>query len=151
MSIKASHSKIINSLGYKETNVSVSMSAKGYETCTPLLEQLLHAKRIDSHVYDKTTSTVHSSRSTKVSKEKRLEDVYLEKVLEIPMSGDDYDTCTTGTGLLRQIMFAGLINAFFYEEGTAYLSYTIRVGPAEGNLLQGSGEDEQAEEFERVQ
>ena len=114
------------------------MSSKDYEICTPLLEQLLHAKRIDSHVYDETASTVHVLRSAKVAKEKRLEDVYLEKILEIPMSGDDYDVYTTGTGLLRQVMFAGLISAFFYEEGTAYLSYTARV---EEGSLQGSGKD----------
>lgn len=127
MPTKASHSKTKNSLGYKETKISVPMSSKEYETCTPLLQQLLHADRIDSHLYDDTTSIVHVLRSSKIA-EKRLEDVYMERVLEIPMNGDDYDICTTGTGLLRQIMFAGLINAFFYQEGTAYLSYIVRVG-----------------------
>ena len=81
------------------------MSVKDYEVCTPLLQQLLHTKKVDSHAYEKATSTVHVSRSVKVAKEKQFGDTYPERVLEIPMSGEDYQTCTTGTGLLQQILF----------------------------------------------
>lgn len=134
MATKASHSTNINSLGYKEKKISVPMTAKEYETCTPLLQQLLNAKKIDPHVYDETTSTIHVSRYAKAATEKKFGDVYSEIVLEIPMSGEDYQTCTTGTGLLRQIAFAGLINAYTYAEETkaAYLYYKIRV--EEGSL-----------------
>jgi hypothetical protein len=141
----ATHSSNINSLGHKETKISVPMSAEDYKICTPLLQQLLHAMRIDSHAYDEITSTVHVSRSKKVANGKRFGDVYLEKVLEIPMSSDDYETCTTGTGLLRQICFTGLIHAFTYAEETAaaYLYYKIKV---EEGALKGKGENAQAEE-----
>jgi len=121
-------------------NISVPMSAEDYKTCTPLLQQLLHAKKPDSHAYDETSSTVHVSRSKEAAKEKRLGDVYLERVLEIPMSGEDYETCTTRTGLLRQICFAGLIHSYTYgEEGAAaYLYYKIRV---EDGSLKGKGQN----------
>jgi hypothetical protein len=150
MAMKASHSTNINSLGHKEMRISVPMSAEDYQICTPLLQQLLHAKKIDLHLYDEATSTVHMSRSTKVAKEKRFGDVYLEKVLEIPMSGDDYETCTTGTGLLRQICFAGLIHSFTYEDETAaaYLYYKIRV---EEGALRGKRENAQVEDLKRIQ
>lgn len=126
------------------------MSAKDYEICTPLLQQLLHAGKVDSHVYEETTSTVHVSRSTKMVKEKRFGDVYLDKVLEVSMSGDDYETCTTGTGLLQQILFAGLIHAYTYEDETAaaYLYYRLKVGE---KAFQGDSEDEQAEKPKSVQ
>lgn len=114
MATKASHSTTLNSLGYKEKKISVPMSAKDYETCTTLLQQLCHANKIDSYVYDEATSTVHVSRSTKVTREYRFGDTYPERVLEIPMSGEDYETCTMRTGLLQQILFAGLIYAYIY-------------------------------------
>ena len=150
MVTKPSHSTTVNSLGHKEKKISVPMSVKDYEICTPLLQQLLHANKIDSHVYDETTSTVHVSRSTKVAKEKRLGDTYPERVLEIPMSGEDYETCTTGTGLLQQILFAGLIHAYMYgeETATAYLYYKIKV--KEGSL-EGKGGNGRAEDLESVQ
>lgn len=120
------------------------MSAKDYKICTPLLEQLLQTKKIDSHAYDETTSTAHVSRSMKVAKAKRFGDTYPERVLEIPMSGEDYETCTTGTGLLQQILFAGLIHAYMYGEETkaAYLYYKIRV---EEGSIEGKEETAQAE------
>ena len=150
MATKASHSTTSNSLGYKEKKISVPMSAKDYEICTPLLQQLSHAGKIDSQVYDNTTSTVYVSRSVKVAKEKKFGDVYPEKVLEIPMSGEDYETCTTGTGLLQQILFAGLIHAYTYAEETkaAYLYYKIRV---EEGLLEGKDEGEQEDGLKSVQ
>lgn len=145
MATKASNSKTLNSLGYKEKKISVPMSAKDYDICTPLLQHLLDANKIDSHVYDETTSTVHVSRCKTVAKEKRFGDTYPERVLEVPMSGEDYETCTTGTGLLQQIAFAGVIHAYVYGEETkaAYLYY--KVGVEEGSL-EGKGEDLQAEE-----
>lgn len=119
------------------------MSVKDYEVCTHLLQQLLHTKKVDSHAYDKATSTVHVSRSVKVAKEKQFGDTYPERVLEIPMSGEDYQTCTTGTGLLQQI-FVGLIHAYMYGEETkaAYLYYKIKV--KEGSL-EGKEGNSQAE------
>jgi len=140
MAIKASHSTALNSLGYKEKKISVPMSAKDYEVCTPLLQQLSHANKIDSHVYDETTSAVHVSRSAKGPKTKRFGDTYPERVLEIPMSGEDYETCTTRTGLLQQILFAGYIHAYMYGEETkaAYLCYKIKV---EEGSLEGKEED----------
>lgn len=89
MATKASHPTTLTSLGCKEKTISVPMSAKDYDICTPLLQQLCHANKIDSHVYDETTSTVHVSRSAKVAKEKRFGDTYPERVLEVPMSGED--------------------------------------------------------------
>lgn len=150
MATKASHSTTLNSLGYKEKKISVPMSIDDYAICIPLLQQLLHAKKIDSHVYDDTTSTVHVSRTVKFPKEKKFGDVYPEKVLEIPMSGEDYETCTTGTGLLRQISFAGLIHAYTYAEETkaAYLYYKIRV---EEGSLEGKDEGEQEDGSKSVQ
>lgn len=144
MATKASHSTTLNSLGYKEMKISVPMSVKDYEVCTPLLQQLLHTKKVDSHAYEKATSTVHVSRSVKVAKEKQFGDTYPERVLEIPMSGEDYQTCTTGTGLLQQILFAGLIHAYMYGEETkaAYLYYKIKV--KEGSL-EGKEGNSQAE------
>jgi hypothetical protein len=141
MATKASHSTTVNSLGYKETKISVPMSAEDYRICIPLVQQLLHAKKIDSHIYDETTSTIHVSRSVKAAKEKKFGDVYPEKVLEIPMSGEDYEICTMGTGLLRHLSFAGLIHAYTYAEETkaAYLYYKIRV---EEGSLEGKDESE---------
>lgn len=149
MATKASHSTTLDSLGCKEKTISVPMSAKDYDICAPLLQQLCRANKIDSHVYDETTSNVHVSRSLKVAKEKRFGDTYPERVLEIPMSGEDYETCTTGTGLLQQILFAGWIHAYVYEEGTAaaYLYYKVKV---EEGTLKGKEEAVRAEEPKSV-
>jgi hypothetical protein len=142
MATKASHSTTLNSLGYKEKKISVPMSIDDYAICKGI--------KIDSHVYDDTTSTVHVSRTVKFPKEKKFGDVYPEKVLEIPMSGEDYETCTTGTGLLRQISFAELIHAYTYAEETkaAYLYYKIRV---EEGSLEGKDEGEQEDGSKSVQ
>jgi hypothetical protein len=144
MTTNASHATTVNSLGYKEKRISVPMSSKEYEICTPLLHQLSHAGKIDSYAYDETTSTVNVLRSTMVAQKKKFGDVYLERVLEIPMIGEDYETCTTGTDLLRQILYAGLIHSYTYAEETkaAYLYCKFRVEEA---ALGGKGEDAQAE------
>ena len=83
MVTKPSHSTTVNSLRYKQKKISVPMSVKDYEICTPLLQQLLHTKEVDSHAYEKATSTVHVSRSVKVAKEKQFGDTYPERVLEV--------------------------------------------------------------------
>ena len=36
-----------------------------------------------------------------------------EKVVVVPMSGDDYDTCTE---LLKRLLYSGAIHAFAYED-----------------------------------
>ena len=145
MATKASHPTTLTSLGCKEKTISVPMSAKDYDICAPLLQQLCRANKIDSHVYDETTSTVHISRSVKVAKEKRFGDTYPERVLEVPMSGEDYETCTTGTGLLQQILFAGWIHAYVYEEETAAACLYYKVKVEEGSL-KGREEAARAEE-----
>jgi hypothetical protein len=75
-----------------------------------------------------------------MAKEKRFGDTYPERVLEIPVSGEDYETCTAGTGLLQQIIFAGHIHAYMYGEETkaAYLYYKIKV---EEGSFEGKEED----------
>lgn len=150
MATQASQPTALNSSGYKEKELSVPMSAEDYEACTTLLQQLFHAKKIDSHVYDETTSTLYVSRYTKAAKKKRFGDTYSERVLEIPMSGEDYKICTTGTGLLQQIAFAGVIHAYMYGEETkaAYLYYKIKV---EEGSLESKGEKAQTEDLKSVQ
>ena len=36
-----------------------------------------------------------------------------EKIVVVPMSGDDYDTCTE---LLKRLLYSGAIHAFAYED-----------------------------------
>jgi hypothetical protein len=49
-----------------------------------------------------------------------------EKHLEVPMSGDDYDVCTK---LLRRLLYAELIHAYWWHEetSTAYIHYGAKV------------------------
>jgi len=146
----ATHSTNTDSFGHQETKVSIPMSSKDHKACANLLQQLRHAKIIDSHAYDETTSTAHLSHSSNVAKEEQPRDLNLERVLAVPMSGDDYEICTIGTGLLRQIAFSELIHAFSYEEETAAatLYYRTRV---EEKPVRGIGEEAQVEQLEGVQ
>jgi hypothetical protein len=70
-----------------------------------------------------------------------------EKQLEVPMSGDDYDVCTK---LLRRLLYAELIHAYWWHEetSTAYIHYSTK---AEGaRLPNNDDESESVEEPENV-
>jgi len=65
-----------------------------------------------------------------------------ERMISVPMSGDDYDICTP---LLRQLANAEVIHAFIYEEtiSAATIYYTAK--PEEENSPNDDNDVGQAE------